>query len=446
MKVSEEKYQVDAQVEVLKNNIQSCEREISSMKYELHVVAKELEIRNEEKNMIMKSAEIGNKQHLEDVKKVAHLEAECQRLRGLVRKRLPGPAALAQMNNPPSLTSMSEDCIDEEMSYSDSCATALISEMSHNKMVKDVNDNKTDNLHNLELMDDFLEMERLACLSTEPNVDMNKLDDAELGKNDNLRLDNCAGDAKKQGSCDSESSPNSTPEHASKEQDVLEDIGHVIQEGNELSGVISEQSHYQQGVCEITDVGISSKKNETEFYDVSDHDLKNAISYIHEFLVKLCKQDTEVQFSKCTGIIELSKKIEEFFSYKDRVVCNNTSSHDFVLDLIHILLEGTNLVVTPKANNGGCNCPDFIDKETLLENKVTQHKLSKENISRASSLVTHSSSFLVFSLEDFETLKLEKEKVEVDFAGCRTMLDYTNSNLGEVEQEVTEIKSELAIC
>ncbi|KAK8944478.1 Filament-like plant protein 4 [Platanthera zijinensis] len=587
MKVSEEKYQVDAQVEVLKNNIQSCEREISSMKYELHVVAKELEIRNEEKNMIMKSAEMGNKQHLEDVKKVAKLEAECQRLRGLVRKRLPGPAALAQMklevenlgrdygetrlrkspgkgsgshnalpydcslentqliqkenefltsrllemeeetkilkealsnrhrelqasrkmcakqvskfrsmearelllnrheshsklstdfhfeneSNPPSLTSMSEDGIDEEMSYSDSCATALISEMSHNKMEKDVNDNKADNLHNLVLMDDFLEMERLACLSTEPNVDMIKSDDAKLGKNDNLPLDHCAGDAKKQGSSDSESSPNSTPEHASKEHDipvlklksriisildtqpqennmkkVLEHIGHVIQEGNEFTEVISEQSHCQQGVCEITDVGISSRNNDTKFYDVSDHDLKNAISYIHEFLVKLCKQDTEVQSSKSTGIIELSKKIEEFFSYKDRVVCNNTNSHDFVLDLIHILLKGTNLVVTPKANNGGCNGPDFIDNETLLENAVTQHKLSRENISRASSLVTHSSSFPVFSLEDFETLKLEKEKVEVDLAGCRKMLDYTKSNLGQVEQELTEIKSELAIC
>ncbi|CAH8263369.1 unnamed protein product [Arabidopsis lyrata] len=36
-------------------------------------------------------------QHLEGVKKIAKLEAECQSLRGLLRKKLPGPAAMAQM-------------------------------------------------------------------------------------------------------------------------------------------------------------------------------------------------------------------------------------------------------------------------------------------------------------------------------------------------------------
>ena len=45
----------------------------------------------------MKSVDAANKQHLEAVKKIAKLEAECQRLRSLVRKKLPRPAALAQM-------------------------------------------------------------------------------------------------------------------------------------------------------------------------------------------------------------------------------------------------------------------------------------------------------------------------------------------------------------
>ncbi|PHT64555.1 Filament-like plant protein 6 [Capsicum chinense] len=47
--------------------------------------------------MSVRFAEVANKQHLEGVKKVAKLEAECRRLRGLVRKKLPGPTALAQM-------------------------------------------------------------------------------------------------------------------------------------------------------------------------------------------------------------------------------------------------------------------------------------------------------------------------------------------------------------
>ncbi|PHT96538.1 Filament-like plant protein 4 [Capsicum chinense] len=47
--------------------------------------------------MSVRSAEAANKQHQEGVKKVAKLEAECRRLRGLVRKKLPGPTTLAQM-------------------------------------------------------------------------------------------------------------------------------------------------------------------------------------------------------------------------------------------------------------------------------------------------------------------------------------------------------------
>ncbi|KAH9606085.1 hypothetical protein KSS87_019229 [Heliosperma pusillum] len=97
IKVSEEKSRAEADIELLKSNVESCEREINSLKYELHIVSKEMEIRNEEKNMSVKSAEVANKQQTESVKKIAKLEAECQRLRHLVRKKLPGPAALAQM-------------------------------------------------------------------------------------------------------------------------------------------------------------------------------------------------------------------------------------------------------------------------------------------------------------------------------------------------------------
>ncbi|KAH6796309.1 hypothetical protein C2S51_037295 [Perilla frutescens var. frutescens] len=97
IQLNEEKSQANAEIELLKSEIESCEREVNSLKYELHMARKEVEIRNEEKNMSVRSAEAATKQHLEGVKKIAKLEAECQRLRGLVRKKLPGPAALAQM-------------------------------------------------------------------------------------------------------------------------------------------------------------------------------------------------------------------------------------------------------------------------------------------------------------------------------------------------------------
>ncbi|KAI8005069.1 Filament-like plant protein 4 [Camellia lanceoleosa] len=192
---------------------------------------------SEEKNMCVRSTEVANKQHLEGVKKIAKLEAECQRLRGLVRKKLPGPAALAQMKlevenlgrdygetrvrrsllkppsphppqlpdfsldsvpkfykendfltecllameeetkslqiptegslsqnaiSPPSLSSMSEDGNDNERSCTGCWATTAISELSHFKGKNIEKSNKAENENHLELMDGFLEMEKLA--------------------------------------------------------------------------------------------------------------------------------------------------------------------------------------------------------------------------------------------------------------------------------------------
>ena len=82
---------------VLQVNIESYEHDMSSLKYQLRVLSKELEIRNEGKNISMKSADAANNKHLEAVKNIAKLEAECQILRSLVQKKLPGPAAFAQM-------------------------------------------------------------------------------------------------------------------------------------------------------------------------------------------------------------------------------------------------------------------------------------------------------------------------------------------------------------
>ncbi|BBM99383.1 hypothetical protein MPTK1_1g20920 [Marchantia polymorpha subsp. ruderalis] len=95
--VGEAKARAEAEVKILQVRLESLEKENSNLKYELHVQNKELEIRNEEREYERKATDIASKQHLENVKKIAKLEAECQRLRILVRKKLPGPAALAQM-------------------------------------------------------------------------------------------------------------------------------------------------------------------------------------------------------------------------------------------------------------------------------------------------------------------------------------------------------------
>lgn len=70
--------------------LETVEKENSQLKYEVHVLNKELEIRGEEREYERKAVDMASKQHLESVKKIAKLEEECNRLRLLVRKKLPG--------------------------------------------------------------------------------------------------------------------------------------------------------------------------------------------------------------------------------------------------------------------------------------------------------------------------------------------------------------------
>lgn len=95
--LSERKTYVEADFKVLQVKLNSLEKENSALRYEVHVLNKELEIRNEEKEYNRRSTDAANKQFIESTKKIAKLETECQRLRVLVRKKLPGPAAVAQM-------------------------------------------------------------------------------------------------------------------------------------------------------------------------------------------------------------------------------------------------------------------------------------------------------------------------------------------------------------
>lgn len=95
--VNESRLHLESSLREAKAKIDSVERTNSSLRYELCMVQKEVEIRTQEREFDHKSATAAHKQHLESVKKIAKLEAECQRLRVLVKKRLPGPAALAKM-------------------------------------------------------------------------------------------------------------------------------------------------------------------------------------------------------------------------------------------------------------------------------------------------------------------------------------------------------------
>ncbi|CAD5174883.1 unnamed protein product [Musa acuminata subsp. malaccensis] len=573
MKITDEKMQADCEIEVLNNNILSCEKEINSMQYELHVISKELEIRSEEKNMSIKSADAANRQHLEDVKKMSKLEAECQRLRGLVRKKLPGPAALAQMklevenlgrdhgetrlrrspaknpsppyistpaadfasesihtmhkenefltarlltieeetkmlkealskrnselqasrnmyaktasklrsveaqmltlnqqkissnptfdissdtnlsqneSNPPSLTSMSEDGIDEAESYSESWSAALMLELSQFRKEKDtVKHKNTVNSKNLELMDDFLEMERLACMSTESNGTIT----IPGGVLDKMKTENAGGmlladilDSTSKGqqftSEKAETLPCANKKHSEGElamsklssllrklqtrivstfklldQEVdigrvLEDIRRILQETqeelpqNSVSCIIKENysidAPCQQKACDddtdkATNIGFSFKHDKVSYAD-DKHELglqlRNAISEVQDFVISIGKESLGPQ-DRQSDVQGLNEKIQQFSSYVEDILYNGKSLNDFIPILSHILSEAGKMGFKMTFNIGkewDNNISDCIDKVTLLENRVAHQDPRNETFSGRSMALSQSSS------------------------------------------------------
>ncbi|XP_042037766.1 filament-like plant protein 7 [Salvia splendens] len=90
---------LEADLNTLLLRSEANEKENASLKYEVHVLEKELDIRNEEREFNRRIADVAQKHQHESAIKIAKLESECQGLRLLIQKRLPGPATLAKMRN-----------------------------------------------------------------------------------------------------------------------------------------------------------------------------------------------------------------------------------------------------------------------------------------------------------------------------------------------------------
>ncbi|KAH0681331.1 hypothetical protein KY284_022416 [Solanum tuberosum] len=386
---NEKKSQAEAEIEMLKSNIESCEREINSLKYELRINSKELEIGNEEKYMSVRSAEVANKQHLEGVKKIAKLEAECQRLRGLVRKKYPGPAALAQMkleveslgrdygdsrakkyqgrpslqanfeqkssqkstiprqpsegsfsheaNHLPRLASMSEDGNDDNVSCASSWTTALRSDLSHIKKEKNSDSpHKSESASHLDLMDDLLEMEKLAYQSSDTNG-------AVSNKSISMKL---------------QSRISTVLESLSKEADIQriqEDLREIVQE---MRNAVILQS--TKSIVEIT----LSSKTATE----SHKELADAMSQIHDFVLFLGKEAKAIQGTTPDGS-GINENLDDFSATYVEVISNRLSMVNFVIDLSHPLSNASQL----HFNILGYKNSDCINKVALPENKGLQH-------------------------------------------------------------------------
>lgn len=159
--------------------IESLEKENSTLKFQLGVQSEELEICTIERDLSTQAAETASKQQLDSIKKVAKLEAECRKLHSLTRK---SPSIndnhkavsissfyVDSLTDSQSVDSFKMNNLEHNESEQDSWALALISELDHFKSGKNVAKNVKSCFEINNIMDDFLEMERIASLSEVQN-------------------------------------------------------------------------------------------------------------------------------------------------------------------------------------------------------------------------------------------------------------------------------------
>ncbi|KAK7309343.1 hypothetical protein RJT34_05987 [Clitoria ternatea] len=457
VRLKEEKSEAEAEIELLKKSVQSKEKEISSLKYELHMISKELDIRNEEKNMIMRSAEAANKQHVDDVKHIAKLEGECQRLRGLLRKKLPGPAALSQMklevenshhvisapyfrkknlktgnlqeseflakqlevledetkilkealassnaelqasrnlyaktvgrlkhleaeiqvvnqergaqkstlasryenslrrisSYPPSITSISDIGQDDPESPAESCA-ASIPDHSGNRRVESVGkfeNHKSESIS--ELMDDFLEVEKMACLSDNGSVPVGIIkanDDAEDKKKTSCfsSNQNCFDKTRQTIGADADSDYLPILKRLQSIISML--INSDTRDSNILKDLLVTVCELRSYLPTTSDCPLCLRSNfetdmpmkeysevDSEFGITQWQDVATAVSSIHRFVLTLGREASQLQ-GNCYNGNRLDTHSEELSSSLNELITNKTSL-EFVFKLSNDLTK-----------------------------------------------------------------------------------------------------------
>ncbi|XWS29949.1 hypothetical protein CRYUN_Cryun24cG0074700 [Craigia yunnanensis] len=161
----------------LQSKLEEFQKENSALKLLLLSQAKELELRIIERDLSTQAAETASKQHLESIKKLAKLEAEYRRLKAISCKAFSANDQKSYAASSICVESFRLLAVETDMrkmnglvmnenetSRSDAWTSALITELDKFRNEKAVGRNIMAPSVEINLMDDFPEMERLAAL------------------------------------------------------------------------------------------------------------------------------------------------------------------------------------------------------------------------------------------------------------------------------------------
>lgn len=174
----------DSNVQDLQCKLEYVEKQNSILKIELVSISEELKLMTSERDLSTHAAETASKQQLESIKKVANLEAECRMLKAFFRKRSAvndhkssasssafEPSTHSLSNTGEHLSTVENDScntsgLEPNNNYQNSSgflSSALVSELSQYKHGKPHKRDLIASSLEIKLMDDFLEMEKLAA-------------------------------------------------------------------------------------------------------------------------------------------------------------------------------------------------------------------------------------------------------------------------------------------
>jgi len=378
-------------------------------------------------------------------------------------------------SNPPSMTSMSEDGVDDEGSCTESWANALVLELSQFKKEKAAKSRATEDSNRLELMDDFLEMERLACLSSEANGNgsaINKMKIDEVGAT-------LSGITEGDGVKDLQSTSPMSETPSSKQQ--LSEKSSLLKLQSRISSLLDSESpennagkmidSIRNTLKDIEDEADSINANGTHHLDgtlssgsecAMDQELKTAILRIQDFVMLLDQELSKFQ-GQSSDYDGLFEKTQQFSALIDKVLSNDNGLNDFVMALSVILSETSQIKFTMSRDNSNeaeSNNLACVDKVTLLENKV-QPEPVKDSVSDLCPLLPRSSSdpefegpadagfdaktaLKICSPEEYEQLKSEKTNLEEELAKCNDIIEETKVRLSDMEKNLEDLTAKLA--
>lgn len=212
------------------------------------------------------------------------------------------------------------------------------------------------------------------------------------------------------------------------------------------------------GLTEEKVIAMSNETTEEKvtIVEVITQELSDALSQIYQFVTYLSKEATA-----CSENRTFSQKVQEFSTTFEGVLGKEKTLVDFLFDLSRVLVEASELkidVLGFHTSTVEIHSPDCIDKVALPENKALQKDSSGEHYQNGCSQSSDSEipddcngtsgyepklATCKFTTEEFEGLKLEKEKAESNLASCEADLEATKTKLQETEKLLAEVKSDL---